>query len=112
MIRETDDVPQCIVDTAEEIEADVVVLPNHTKRQLRRAMLGSVANRVLRTAPIPVILHPCADGKEELAAEVEVNRRLPQYEVIVAPALYGVIVVPLSAAAAVVYRARSERSES
>lgn len=44
-----------IVDTAVEREADLLVIGTHGRRGLARALLGSVAERVVRTAPMPVL---------------------------------------------------------
>lgn len=45
-----------IVALAEEIEADVIVMPSHGRSGLKRLLLGSVAERVLRLAHCPVIV--------------------------------------------------------
>jgi nucleotide-binding universal stress UspA family protein len=41
---------------AEEIEADVIVMPSHGRTGLRRLLIGSVAERVLRLAHCPVLI--------------------------------------------------------
>lgn len=40
---------------AKEIKADMVVIGSHGRRGLSRALLGSVAEKVVRTAPCPVL---------------------------------------------------------
>jgi nucleotide-binding universal stress UspA family protein len=45
-----------IVRYAERIEADLVVMPSKGRTGMRRLTLGSVADRVLRYAPCPVLL--------------------------------------------------------
>jgi nucleotide-binding universal stress UspA family protein len=40
---------------AKEIGADLVVIGSHGRRGLSRALLGSVAEKVVRTAPCPVL---------------------------------------------------------
>jgi len=45
-----------IVRYAEKIEADLVVMPSKGRTGMRRLTLGSVAERVLRYAPCPVLL--------------------------------------------------------
>jgi nucleotide-binding universal stress UspA family protein len=40
---------------AKEIRADLVVIGSHGRRGLSRALLGSVAEKVVRTAPCPVL---------------------------------------------------------
>ncbi|MBX3269410.1 MAG: universal stress protein [Sandaracinaceae bacterium] len=43
-----------IVDTAREIGADMIVLATHGRTGLGHFLLGSVAEKVVRTSPIPV----------------------------------------------------------
>jgi nucleotide-binding universal stress UspA family protein len=45
-----------IVDLATDDKADLVVIGTHGRGGLARAMLGSVADRVARLAPCPVLL--------------------------------------------------------
>ena len=45
-----------ILADAEEFGADLIVLGTHGRRGLRRAILGSVAEAVIRDSPIPVLL--------------------------------------------------------
>ena len=40
------------------IDADVVVIGTHSRRGLARALLGSVAEKVVRTAKRPVLINP------------------------------------------------------
>jgi nucleotide-binding universal stress UspA family protein len=49
-------IPQQIVDTAAEVAADVIVMSTHALTGPARALLGSVADEVVRTAPLPVLL--------------------------------------------------------
>jgi nucleotide-binding universal stress UspA family protein len=44
-----------IVETALEFEADLIVMGTHGRRGLSHALLGSVAERVVRVAPCPVL---------------------------------------------------------
>jgi nucleotide-binding universal stress UspA family protein len=44
-----------IIDAAEERKADLIVMGTHGRRGLSHAILGSVAERVLRTAACPVL---------------------------------------------------------
>jgi nucleotide-binding universal stress UspA family protein len=46
---------EAIVSTAREIGADLVIIGTHGRRGVRRMLLGSVAESVLRTAPCPVL---------------------------------------------------------
>lgn len=45
-----------IVDYAEEIGADLIVMPSHGRTGAKRFLLGSVAERVVRLAPCPVLI--------------------------------------------------------
>ncbi len=44
-----------IVETAREIGADLVVLSTHGRHGIPRALLGSVAEKVVRMSPVPVL---------------------------------------------------------
>lgn len=46
---------RAIVDAAEEVGAGLIVMSTHGRRGLPRALLGSVAEKVVRTAPCPVL---------------------------------------------------------
>ena len=45
-----------IPDYAQENSADLIVIPSHGRHGMRRFVLGSVAERVLRYAPCPVLV--------------------------------------------------------
>jgi nucleotide-binding universal stress UspA family protein len=45
-----------IAEFAEEIDADVIVMPSHGRTGLKRLLIGSVAERVLRLAHCPVLV--------------------------------------------------------
>jgi nucleotide-binding universal stress UspA family protein len=49
---------------AGEIGGGLIALMTHGRTGLRRAILGSVAEQVLRTAPCPVLIHPLGRAKE------------------------------------------------
>ena len=51
----TGDPRDVIVQTAEELGADLIVMGTHGRRGLSRALLGSVAEGVVRTSPVPVL---------------------------------------------------------
>lgn len=55
LIKEGDEA-SAIVDTAVEEEVDLIVMASHGRSGFSRWVLGSVAERVLRTAPCPVLL--------------------------------------------------------
>jgi nucleotide-binding universal stress UspA family protein len=44
-----------IMATAAEVRADLVVLGTHGRRGFAHAMMGSVAERVVRLSPVPVL---------------------------------------------------------
>lgn len=54
MLR-TGDARDLIVQTAKEIGADLIVMGTHGRRGVSRALLGSVTESVVRTAPCPVL---------------------------------------------------------
>lgn len=45
-----------IADYAERLQADLIVMPSHGRTGLKRLLIGSVAERVLRLAPCPVLV--------------------------------------------------------
>jgi universal stress protein A len=45
-----------IVDVAKELDADVIVIASHGRKGLKRLLMGSVAESVMRDADCPVIL--------------------------------------------------------
>ncbi|MFK8185057.1 MAG: universal stress protein [Phormidesmis sp.] len=45
-----------IVDYAETIQADLIVMPSHGYKGAKRFLLGSVAERVVRLSPCPVLI--------------------------------------------------------
>jgi nucleotide-binding universal stress UspA family protein len=44
-----------IVTLARELGADLIVMGTHGRRGVSRALIGSVAERVVRTSPVPVL---------------------------------------------------------
>ena len=54
-VLETGTAPEGIVDTAAEHHADLIVIGTHGRTGLERILLGSVAERVVRTAPCAVL---------------------------------------------------------
>lgn len=49
------DARDVILQVAEEVGADLIVMGTHGRRGLSRALLGSVAETVVRHAPLPVL---------------------------------------------------------
>lgn len=58
LLHEDANVPGAIVDHASALGADLVVLGTHGRSGFERLMLGSVAERVLRRAAMPVLTVP------------------------------------------------------
>jgi nucleotide-binding universal stress UspA family protein len=54
LLREGDPAQE-ILHTAEETKADLIVMGTHGRTGLRRLLMGSVAEVVLRKAPCPVL---------------------------------------------------------
>ena len=53
---------EVIADAAGEWNADLVVLGTHGRHGVQRALLGSGAEQILRSSPVPVLLVPGAAG--------------------------------------------------
>jgi nucleotide-binding universal stress UspA family protein len=52
---------EAIISAAHEFKADLIVVGTHARRGLVRALLGSVAETVIRTVDVPVlVVHPPA----------------------------------------------------
>jgi len=54
MLR-TGDARDVTVDVARDVGADLIVMGTHGRRGVRRALIGSIAEGVLRSAPCPVL---------------------------------------------------------
>jgi nucleotide-binding universal stress UspA family protein len=52
-----------IVDAARTLGADLIVMSTHGRSGLSHVLLGSVAERVLRTAPCPVVTVPARPSR-------------------------------------------------
>ena len=64
-----------IAAIAEARRADVIVMGTHGRGAFARAMLGSVAERVLRSAPCPVLtIRDNSHTADEVAEELVANR--------------------------------------
>jgi nucleotide-binding universal stress UspA family protein/CBS domain-containing protein len=67
----TGDTARGIVETARTLRVDLIVMPTHGRHGLPRFFLGSVAERVVREAPCPVLtMRPSAgnEGENSVAA--------------------------------------------
>lgn len=58
---------QQIVEYATDHGADLIVMGTHGRGGLDRLLLGSVAERVVRSAPVPVMTVQAGDGSDPLA---------------------------------------------
>jgi len=56
IILEGSDIPALILETVEESGADLIVISAHGRTGLGRWRFGSVAQRVARHSPVPVVL--------------------------------------------------------
>lgn len=52
---------KCILETADELNADVIVMGTHSKGALEHALLGSVAEKVLHKSKRPIFVVPLPD---------------------------------------------------
>lgn len=55
VLLRTGDARDVINQTAKELGADLIIMGTHGRRGVSRALLGSVAETVVRTAPCPVL---------------------------------------------------------
>jgi nucleotide-binding universal stress UspA family protein len=58
VVLDAADVPHAIVDYANKQTADLVAMATHGRSGLRRLLLGSVAEQVIRHSHVPVVLYP------------------------------------------------------
>lgn len=58
-----------VVDFATEKGVDVIVMGTHGRAGVNRLLLGSVAERVVRSSPVPVLTVRVSNGEEEPASE-------------------------------------------
>ena len=49
------DAREAILEAAEEVSADLVIMGTHGRRGIARALIGSVAEAVVRASPVPVL---------------------------------------------------------
>lgn len=65
----SDDIPGAILQAAEGVEADIIAIATHGRSALARARSGSVADRLMREAPIStMILRPGIQVAETITA--------------------------------------------
>jgi len=66
----SDDIAHCLLRCAQRQGAEIVVMGTHGRRGLRKALLGSVAERFLHISTCPVLL-----VRSEAPAEAEAGKR-------------------------------------
>ncbi|MBX3189828.1 MAG: universal stress protein [Labilithrix sp.] len=54
------------IDVIKEVSADLVVMGTHGRRGLPRFLIGSVAERLVRTSPVPVLTVHATGRHEEM----------------------------------------------
>ena len=59
----TGDAADSIVETAKELEADIIVMGSHSKKWLEKILMGSVTERVLYHTAVPIFIVPTQKGK-------------------------------------------------
>ncbi|WP_435093578.1 universal stress protein [Halorubrum sp. N11] len=59
-----------IENMIDDVGADIVVMPSHTRSGIQRVLLGSVTEKVVRVSSVPVVTVPMAD-RAEGAADAE-----------------------------------------
>ena len=57
--------PEAVVDYAVESETDLIVQSSHGLTDMRRLLLGSFAERLLRISPLPVLTFPSGSGPRQ-----------------------------------------------
>lgn len=56
--------PLRVIENAiDDTDADIVVMPTHTRTGLQRVLLGSVTEKIVRTSSVPVVTVPMADAE-------------------------------------------------
>ena len=63
VLMKTGDARDMIDEAAKEVSADLIVMGTHGRRGVSRALLGSIAESVVRSAPCPVLTIRSHDEK-------------------------------------------------
>jgi nucleotide-binding universal stress UspA family protein len=71
-LETSDHPPEAIVDYARQADIDLIVMGTHGRSAMSQLLVGSVAERVVRTAPCPVLTvrEPAAEKDRVHLAEV------------------------------------------
>ena len=56
---------EAIIEAANELKADVIVLGSHSRRGLDKILMGSVAEKVLRHSKTPLFIIPVSEKEEK-----------------------------------------------
>ncbi|MEX2238675.1 MAG: universal stress protein [Dehalococcoidia bacterium] len=89
----SDDVSRAICELAETLQADFIVVGTHARTGISHALLGSIAEEVIREASVPVLvvrngvvdLRASAEGNDAAATgETSVSRRMAGKERLIA----------------------------
>jgi universal stress protein A len=67
-VLKTGPAPEAVVDAATEERADLIVIGTHGRTGLTRLVIGSVAERVVRIAPCPVLIVKPTTTRHEIRA--------------------------------------------
>lgn len=62
IVRRAETVAEGILEHAEESDVDLIVMGTHGRTGLKRVLLGSVAESVLRRTGVPVMMVPPGEG--------------------------------------------------
>ncbi len=54
--KESNDIGSCIIENQQELAADLIIMGSHGRKGIKRFVLGSVAEDVLRHASCPVLI--------------------------------------------------------
>lgn len=76
VIMKAHSVPKELLELATREQADLIVLGTHGRTGLARAVLGSVAEEVLRHAEVPVLVVPRSAERVRAQARVEAGARV------------------------------------
>jgi nucleotide-binding universal stress UspA family protein len=87
-IRTDADPARAIIAAAEELDADIVSIATHGRGEVGRLLLGSVADKVLRGARVPVLVHRLTDGERATNTSTSTITVEPTAEEAVVPPLY------------------------
>ncbi len=64
---------------SEEVGADLVIIGTHGRRGIARALIGSVAEKILRTSTVPVLtIHVPQNGKHQRTYSAPASSSMPE----------------------------------